>query len=128
MNKILIADDQLGWRNFNEQSVVSVLGTDVIIHKAESAKEAYSMLLENAKEPYDYIFTDMQMENDFTPKMAGEWLIEQIQNIPSYYKTTVIIVSASPKIKYIADSFGVNYIPKPVAGLSLEPYKEILVC
>lgn len=47
------------------------------------------------------------------PKFAGEWLIEQIQNFGDYYKNTqIVIVSAAPNIKAIAERYGVWYLPK----------------
>lgn len=127
MKRILIADDQLGWRNFHTEAVKQVLDSDVSIETAESAEMAYSKILENNQSPYDVIITDMQMEDNYAPKMAGEWLIEQIQTLSSYYKTSIIIVSASPKIKFIAENYNVDYIPKRVATTSLEPYKYLLL-
>ena len=126
MKKVLIVDDQNGWRNFNSKAVFEVLGKDIILETASSAQEGYSKLLESKNSPYDYLLTDMQMETDYLPKMAGEWLIEQAKNLSFCYKTKIIIISASAGIKSIAENFGVDYIPKSVAVISLEPYKELL--
>jgi len=126
MKKVLVVDDQSGWRNYNSGAVYEVLGKDIILDTASSANEGYTKLLENEKEPYDYILTDMQMELNYTPLMAGEWLIEQIKLLNSYYKTNVIIISASPKIKLIAENYNVDYIPKSIALTSLDKYKELL--
>ena len=127
MKRILIADDQASWRIFHTNVINEVLKNQVSLDTAESAEEAYSKILENNKTPYDIIITDMQMEEDYTPKMAGEWLIEQIKALNSYYKTKIIIISASPKIKQIAEMYNVNYIPKRVAVTSILPYKELLL-
>ena len=127
MKKILIADDLEGWQKHNSFAVYEVLGHDITVHTASSGQEGYTKALEHSKEPYDIIFTDMQMETDYAPKMAGEWLIEQIQNIPSYYRSKIIIVSASPRIKHIAEGYNVFYIPKSVAAVSLEAYKDLLL-
>jgi hypothetical protein len=55
------------------------------------------------------------MESDFLPKLAGEWLVEQIKTYDKYYKNTkIIIVSASPNIERIAQKYKVLYIPKTV--------------
>ena len=127
MKKVLIVDDMDGWRRFNSQAVYEVLGQDTNIDTASSGQEGYTKLLENTKEPYDIILTDMQMETDYAPKMAGEWLIEQIQNLPSYYRTKIIIISASIGVRKIAESYGVFCIPKSVAAASIEAYKELLL-
>ena len=126
MKRILIVDDQAGWRNFNSNSIFKVLGENTDIITASCAKEGYSKLLESKENAYDYMITDMQMEGDFAPKLAGEWLIEQAQNLSFCYKTKIIIISAAPGIRQIAESYGVDYIPKSVAVTSLEPFKELL--
>ena len=126
MQRILIVDDQAGWRNFHTGAINEVLGEQVSIEMADCAKEAYSKILENNKTPYDVIITDMQMEDNYAPKMAGEWLIEQIQTLNSYYKTKIIIISASPKIKLIAETYNVDYIPKRVVTTSILAYEELL--
>ena len=127
MKKVLIVDDQAGWRNFNTNSVYEVLGKNIILDTASSAKDGYSKLLESKENPYDFLLTDMQMETDYAPKMAGEWLIEQAQNLTFCYRTKIIIISASPKIKYIAESYGIDYIPKSAAVISIEQYKELII-
>jgi len=122
MKKVLVVDDQLGWRNLNTGAAYEVLGNDIILDTAENAYDGYTKLLENLKEPYDFVLTDMQMETDYLPLMAGEWLIEQLQNLTSYYKTKVIIISASPHIKHIAERYNVFYIPKRIAASSMRDF------
>jgi len=126
MKKVLIADDQFGWRNFNSKAVYEVLGNDTEMDTASSAEEAYTKLLESKDKPYDYLLTDMQMETNYLPKLAGEWLIEQAQNISFCNNMKIIIISATPHIRYIAENYGVDFIPKPVAAVSLEAFKEVL--
>ena len=126
MMRILIVDDQLGWRNFNSKSVYEILGNNIQIDTASSGADGYSKLLESREHPYDYLLTDMQMETDYAPKMAGEWLIEQAQNLSFCYKTKIIIISASPRIKQIAELYNVDYIPKRAAAASPESYKELI--
>ena len=126
MINILIVDDQNSWLNFHKHAVYEILGENANISTASSATEGYNIILEQVKSPFDVIITDMQMESDFAPKMAGEWFVEQIQSLPSYYRTKIIIISAAAMIKYIADKYGVLYIPKGVALNSLEAYKEVL--
>lgn len=124
--RILIVDDQAGWRSFHTKAVKNILGDSVIIETAELAGIAYNKLLENSNNPYDIIITDMQMEDDYAPKMAGEWLVEQIQNLPSYFKTKIVIISASPRVKQIAESYNVFYIPKSTAADELQSYTKII--
>ena len=126
MNKILIVDDQLGWRNFNTQAVYEVLGDTTEIKTASSAQEGYSLLLENAAEPFNCIITDMQMEDDYAPKMAGEWLIEQAKSMSVYERTNIIIVSAAPFIEHIAERLDVNYIRKQDAIVSKDLYNQLI--
>ena len=125
MKKILIVDDQESWCHFHKNAVQKVL-EDSNIETANSAQNGVVKIMENLKTPYDFVLTDMQMETDFLPKMAGEWFIEQIQTLPSYFKTKIIIISASPQIKYIAEKYNVDYIRKSSATVSLEPYEELL--
>ncbi len=127
MKRFLIVDDQAGWRNHNSNAVYHVIGDKAYIEKASSAQEGYSKLLESKNNPYDYLLTDMQMESDYAPLMAGEWLIEQVQNLSFSYKTKIIIISASPMIRYIAERYGVDYISKANASISIEPYRELIV-
>ena len=124
--RILVVDDMKGWREFNSKVMYEILGTDIVIDKAESATEAYSKLLENNDTPYDVVITDLQMEDDYSPKYAGEWLVEQIRMLPKYFKTKIVMISATYNIRQIADSYGVYSIPKSTAAKCLSAYKEIL--
>ena len=112
--KILVVDDIKGWRDYHSL-ILSNLFLDVEIQTAESAREAYDTLLQNNADPFDIILTDMQMENDFEPKYAGEWLIEQIKTFKAYINTKIVIISAAYNIAHIAEIYGVNYIRKSTA-------------
>lgn len=127
MKKILIVDDQQAWIVFNTSMVNDILGNNVIIHTASSASEAYNLLLENILQPYDYILTDLQMEGDYAPKSAGEWLVEQAKGMSFYEKTKIIIISAAPFITHIAERLDVSYIRKQDATSSKEQYKQNLI-
>lgn len=111
MSKILIVDDVEGWRNYHSV-VMNELFENPEIQTASSAKEGYDKLLQNNDFPFDLILTDLQMESDYEPKYAGEWFVEQIKTFPKYYKTRVVIISATSNISYIAESLNVDYIPK----------------
>lgn len=127
MKKILIVDDVPGWVRFHQNNI-EYLNMEAQIDTANSAREAVSKLEASIDEPYTTIFTDLQMESDFLPKLAGEWFVEQIKTYSKYYKDTkVVIVSASPSIQKIAERLGVLYLPKVVARNSdAEVYKQFL--
>ena len=112
--KILIVDDIKGWRDYHS-IIISNLFPNVDIQTADSAREGVDMVLENSNEPFDIILTDMQMEADFEPKYAGEWLIEQIKTFKNYSKTKIVIISAAYNIDFIAKNYGVEYIRKSTA-------------
>ena len=116
--KILIVDDVKGWRDYHSYIMNEMFSSDTFIPEietAESAREGYDKLMENNEEPFDIIITDMQMENDFEPKYAGEWFIEQIKTLKNYSKTRVVIISAAYNISMIAENYGVDYIRKSTA-------------
>ncbi len=125
--KILVTDDMKGWRDFNSTVMYELFGENIIVDTAESALEGYNKVLENNNEPYDIILTDLQMEEDYAPKLAGEWLVEQIKTLSNYYKTKIVMISASYNIRHIADNLGVECIPKSAARVSLEAYKQVLL-
>ena len=114
-----------GWQDFNSNVVNEIFDRNVEITTADCAKDAYDILL--TQKPFDVIITDMQMEEDFSPKFAGEWLIEQIKSFSRYTSTKVIIISASYNARQIAEAFGVGCIPKSTALKCLSAYKEILL-
>ncbi len=127
MTKILIVDDVKGWRDFNSNIANLLFGEDIVLDTAESAQQGYEKILENNNEPYDIVITDMQMEDDFAPKHAGEWLVEQIKMLSKYYKTKIVMVSASSNIRQVAESLGIDCIPKSTAINCISAYEEILL-
>ncbi len=126
MKKILVVDDSPSWIRHHVFNIKYIFGEEnVTILTANSAREGDKILSGNIDEPFDIIFTDMQMEPDFLPLNAGEWLIKQIQFYPEYKKTKIVIISASPKIDKIAEKYGVEYIPKRLCQTTV-PYEKIL--
>ena len=123
--KILIVDDVKGWRDFHS-TIVKGIFTDAEITIAESARVGYDKLLEFNDSPFDIIITDLQMENDFEPKYAGEWFVEQIKTFKSYSKSKIVIISAAYNIQYIADNYEVKFIRKSSARTFPEIYKEYI--
>ena len=125
MKKILIVDDVKGWRDFNSHVVSDIFQGEVEITTAESAGEAYDYLLQN--KDFDIIITDMQMEDAYFPKQAGEWLVEQIKTFKCYDKTKVVMISASYNLRHIAETLDVQCIPKSTALKCISAYEEILL-
>ena len=115
MKRILIVDDVPGWVRFHEQNIRHLNIPNIEIDTANSAREALSKLEVSIDNPYDVIFTDLQMESDFLPKYAGEWLIEQIKTFKEYNSTKIVIISASPNIRIIAERNQVLYLSKTIA-------------
>jgi len=128
MKRILIVDDTPGWVRFHKNNIEYLNLPDIEIDEAFSAREALSKIETAIDNPYDIIFTDLQMESDFLPYLAGEWLVKQIKTYDKYYKNTkIVIVSASPNIELIAKRNEVLYIPKTVIrNAEAEIYKEFI--
>lgn len=123
--KILVVDDVKGWRDYHSK-IMSNLFSSAEIYTADSAKDAYSLLLEHNNVPFDIILTDMQMETDYEPDYAGEWLIKEIKKLKNYYKTKIVIISAAYNINYIAQNYGVDYIRKSTARAFPDSYKFLV--
>lgn len=127
MKRILIVDDVPGWVRFHEQNIRHLNIPNIEIDTANSAREALSKLEVSIDNPYDVIFTDLQMESDFLPKYAGEWLIEQIKTFKAYNSTKIVIISASPNIRIIAERNQVLYLSKTIArNADSESYRAFL--
>lgn len=127
MKRILIVDDVPGWVRFHEQNIRHLNIPNIEIDTANSAREALSKLEVSIDNPYDVIFTDLQMESDFLPKYAGEWLIEQIKTFKEYNSTKIVIISASPNIRIIAERNQVLYLSKTIArNTDSESYRAFL--
>lgn len=127
MKRIFIVDDVPGWVRFHEQNIRHLNIPNIEIDTAISAREALSKLEVSIDNPYDVIFTDLQMESDFLPKYAGEWLIEQIKTFKEYNSTKIVIISASPNIRIIAERNQVLYLSKTIArNADSESYRAFL--
>ncbi|MCM1339594.1 MAG: hypothetical protein NC191_07990 [Muribaculaceae bacterium] len=129
MKKILIVDDVPGWIRFHQNNIEYLNVGEIVIDSALSAREGVSKVEASIDEPYEVIFTDLQMESDFLPMLAGEWFVRQIKTYSKYYKDVkIVIVSASPHIREIAERNGVFYLPKTVVRNSdAEVYRQFLV-
>lgn len=112
MKKILIVDDSSSWRKYHTEAIQKLFPNKLEIDTADFAQTAVEKLFLNMDTPYDIILTDMQMESDFLPLYAGEWLIEEIQKLSAYKNTKIVIISATNSIRLIAEKYNVDYIPK----------------
>lgn len=113
MLKILIVDDSIGWINFHKEMFEKILnGVEYVADTAFSAREGYDKVLYSTKSPYDLIVTDLQMESDFSPMIAGEWLIRRIQNFTQYKNTKILIISGMYNIEMTAELLNVDFISK----------------
>jgi len=122
MIKILVVDDVEGWRN-HHSAILKSMFPECVIHTAESAREGYEKVFENNLQPYNIILTDLQMESDFEPMYAGEWLVERIKEMRNYYRTQIVIISATYNIRLVAERLGVDFIPKATARNSSDAYE-----
>ena len=119
MKRILIVDDSQKWIDFHTISLTKVFAVkEIEIETVLSAREGVEKLELFQDEPFDIILTDMQMEADFLPLMAGEWFIRQIQLFKEYKNSKIVIISAAPDIAQIAARYGVDYIPKYYCQMS----------
>lgn len=129
--KILIVDDSTSWREFHKNAIEEIfIELDIEeyeIELASSARQGYDCLMFNNENPYNLIITDLQMEEDFEPKYAGEWFVEQIKTFKNYINTKIVISSGCYNIKQIAESLGINFIPKRVAISDINKYKSDII-
>lgn len=123
MKKILVVDDSRSWMDYHKSMLENIYGDEFTIETAISARGGYDMIYNNLKNPYSLIITDLQMEMDFEPKLAGEWFVEQIQNMKEYANTPIIMISAMYNIRQIAQNYNVNCLPKATAARDLTAYK-----
>lgn len=127
MKKILIVDDVEGWVRFHKTNIEYLGYCDIELDCVNSAISALAKVESNIDEPYNVILTDLQMESNFLPKSAGEWLIEQIKMFPQYNKTKIIVISASSDIEQVAKKYGVNYISKyTLRNSESDVYKKLI--
>lgn len=109
--RILIAEDSPEWQRFHT-SLLKSYKTQLDFIVVSSARDALTMIEKNIKTPYDLILTDLQMETEFLPEFAGEWLVKQIKNISEYKNVPVIIISAAYNIGFIAERLGAESLSK----------------
>ncbi len=113
MNKrILIADDTKVWLYLYIEIIKQLYKDTFEIQPADSASDALNIILKNKINPFGIIITDLQMENDYEPMTAGEWLIENIKRLDEYSEAKIIIISSMYNIENIAEKYNVECISK----------------
>ena len=131
MKKVLVVDDSPAWRGFHkkflEEVFIELDSADYSIDYAISARDGYDYLMKNNEVPCDLIITDLQMEDEFYPKLAGEWFTEQIKTFSKYVNTKIMICSGCGNIKHIAEGFNVDYLPKRTAVSDINAYKDLVI-
>ncbi len=110
--RILIVDDTKAWLMFHRELITQLYGDLFEITTASSAYEALDIVRHNIENPYALIISDMQMEMDYEPLLAGEWFVENVQKIRAYNKTPFVFISAMSNIEFIAQKYGVECISK----------------
>ena len=80
--KILIVDDSTNWRRFHRNNLKYLGINDSDITSADCAYDALSKIETSIDNPYDVILTDLQMESNFLPKLAGEWRNNHLRRAP----------------------------------------------
>jgi DNA-binding NtrC family response regulator len=111
-NKILIVDDTNAWLMFHSTLIKELYGNLFEITLANSARNGLEQIKKNINEPFSLIMTDLQMETDFEPKLAGEWLVERIKKIDKYNRVPIVIISGMYNIEHTAKMLNVDCISK----------------
>lgn len=111
-NRILIVDDMPTWLAFHTVLIRQLYGKLFEITTASSAASALSIALENKDNPFSLIISDLQMENNYFPKLAGEWFVENLKTIQEYDSSNIIFISGMYNIEQIAQKHNVECISK----------------
>ena len=123
--RILVVDDSFDWLNIHSYMAESVFGDDTEIVCASSAFEALNIYKEEfIDNPFNLVITDLQMESDFDPLSAGEWLIKEILTLKN--SQNILIVSSSLNIEQTARVYNVDYLSKRNIVSDEQSYREKL--
>ena len=108
--KILIAEDNIQWQQFHSSLLDKNFKEEIEYTICGSAQKAIEIL--KSENSFALILTDLQMETDFLPDFAGEWLIKQLVQNTTYKNNQIVIISATYNIGFIAQTLGVDYLSK----------------
>lgn len=127
MKRCLVVDDESSWVEHHTKQLHNYITNEVVmVDTANSAYDGYKKIIENLRNPYNIIITDLQMEDNFLPKLAGEWLIERINSHSEYTFANKIIISAAANIVQIAKQNGVKFLKKTTAANFPDAYEELV--
>lgn len=112
VKRILIAEDTPEWQKFHSSLLKTYDKFQLEFDIAPDARAALELAQKSIDNPYDLILSDLQMESDFHPLMAGEWFVKEVKNIPQYSMVTVVLVTAAYNIAFIAHTLGAGYLSK----------------
>jgi CheY-like chemotaxis protein len=95
------------------------------IELAASAYEGLKKVQEHDANYYDFILSDMQMEDVDSEIYAGIWFIKQVLGSKKAEKSKIIVISAVYNISEVARNLNVNYISKSslISSPSVFEYK-----
>lgn len=122
VKRILIAEDSPEWQRVHSALLSKYDKFDLDFVIVPSAADAIELLERNLENPYDMVITDLQMETDYHPQYAGEWLIQKIKSMSEYKNVPIVIVSATYNISFIAANLGVKYLSKRSLVNSADTY------
>lgn len=128
VKRTLIAEDCMEWQKFHTTSLKSYNnGFQMDFYLGVNARDALRVAQEQIHDPFDLIITDLQMESDFLPEYAGEWLIKELRTFKEYKNTPIVIVSAAYNISFIATALGCDYLSKRTLTIYPQRYEEMLM-
>ena len=107
---ILIVDDSKSWQVYNRTLVTELFPDKFDITLANSAVDALK-IINDSKTPFDFILTDLQMELDWEPLLAGEYLIKSLKET-GLHNSHIIIISSMYNIEIIAKQWNVEFVSK----------------
>ena len=122
VKRILIAEDSPEWQKVHSALLSKYDKFDLDFVIVPSAADAIELLERNLENSYDMVITDLQMETDYHPQYAGEWLIQKIKSMSEYKNVPIVIVSATYNISFIAANLGVKYLSKRSLVNSADTY------
>lgn len=123
--RVLAADDSFDWLNIHSNVLSGIFEDDLELVSANSASEAFDVYKSEFQEnPFDLVITDLQMEGDFEPLYAGEWLIKEIQSLNE--AQPILIVSSCFNIEQIANTYNIDYISKRLIISDHDAYQSKL--
>ena len=111
-NKILVVDDSKSWLLFHTKIIKQLYGDLFEVVTAQSALEALNIVKANGIASYPVIITDLQMETNFEPLVAGEWLIQNLQALKNSSSSKIVIISSMYNIEDIAKKYKVDCVSK----------------